>query len=231
MQAQVLEAFHPLGKDGKVRPWETPGHLDGWGMAKYTPQGPLLMTRSGGDVDREGEAYGAASMHAIALEGALVMVHFRKATIGDVRPENAQPFVHRRWLFAHNGTIMDLEKFGPKPVTEGSTDSEDFFRRWCAQGKDMDGYRGWVETVANGCRYTSLTSLLCDGEVLLACRRSSGRLFEGCPADVDPASLPSPYTLYHWTDGRSHLFCSEPLPLLGSGWRALENGELLTIHL
>ena len=65
------------------------------------------------------------------------VVHVRKATVGVVDHLNAHPFRFGRWLFAHNGTILGMEKLAdwladrtdPKLTTVilGDTDSERLF--------------------------------------------------------------------------------------------------------
>jgi predicted glutamine amidotransferase len=144
---------------------------------------------------------------------------------------NSQPFTHGRWLFTHNGCVVGLAALGPKPIMDGQTDSEEYFRRWCAQGQDISGYRKWVDTVASTCRHTSLTTFLSDGTSFLACRRSSGQFLDPIPAHIDPASLTCSYTLYHWTDGRSHIIASEKLESVAEDWRLLDNGEIVQLNL
>lgn len=226
LQQQALETFHPLGKNGWVRPWEAPGHLDGWGIVKYTPHGPVEVARSAGDVDVEASAYAAASSEAVALEGRLVITHFRKATEGQVCVANVHPFVEGRWVFCHNGTVLDLDKLGPRPTLQGTTDSEEFFRRWCAQGQGITSYPQWIDHVTVTCRYTALTSLLADGEHLLACRRSSGLLCTPPPAQFAPAYLAASYRLHYWTDGVAHVLCSEVLPVFHGAWHDFADGEM-----
>lgn len=231
IQTKALEAFHPLGKHGWVRPWESPGHLDGWGMVTYTPQGPEYIARSGGDVDVEAHVYAAASAKAVTMDGRLILVHFRKATNGEKIPDNAHPFISGRWVFCHNGTIIEMDKLGPCPPLHGTTDSEEFFRRWCAQGKDIAGYRHWIDGVASTCGYTALTSFLTDGERLMACRRSSGTLCYPAPDKFDPACLECSYTVHHWTRDGAHVLCSEVLPGFAGPWHDFANGECLMLTL
>ncbi len=229
IQATAMAAFHPFGKGGWVRPWETPGHLDGWGIVKYSPTGPVCVAHSGGDVDAEGVAYATASAQAAELFGRLAMVHFRKATRGSICAANSQPFTEGRWAFCHNGTVTELEKLGPcAPVTDES-DSKEFFRRWCLQGQDIARYRDWIDCVAAACANTSLTSLLTNGEQLIACRQSSGTLCDPAPANFDPACLQHSYTLHHWTKDGAHVICSEVLSVFAGEWHNFANGELMMI--
>ncbi len=229
VQKKALDAFHPLGKNGRVRPWETPGHLDGWGIVAYGPNGPVRIAHSPGDVDGEAEAYAAASARAVEHHPKLTMAHFRKATRGKVCAENTQPFTEGRWIFCHNGTVTELEKLGPRPAMTGSTDSEEFFLRWCAQGKDITRYRSWVDLVAATCAHTSLTSLITDGEHLLACRRASGVLLDPLPAGVEMGCVPCSYTVHHWTNGAAHVLCSEVLAGFAGPWQDMANGDVLSL--
>jgi predicted glutamine amidotransferase len=230
-QRQALEAFHPLGQHGVTRPWESPGHLDGWGIAKYGPEGAVIVARSAGDVAIEAQAYAEASQRAAEMPGRLMIAHLRKATFGAITPENAQPFCENVWLFCHNGCVIELEKLGPTPPMEGQTDSEEFFRRWCRENCTIDAYHAWVKQVAALCRYTSLTSFLSDGSQFLACRQSSGMHLDEIPEHFDPAQTPCAYTLHHWSDGDTHIVCSEKLPLVDAHWTSLANGEVRTLSL
>ncbi len=231
VQRQALLAFHPLGRHGCVRPWECAGHLDGWGMATYCGSGPQKIHASAGDVDSERALYLAAVDRAIAAWGVLSMVHFRKATCGEISAANTQPILEGRWMFAHNGTVENLDSLGPQPAMTGSTDSENFFRRWCGQGKEISGYRGWVDAVATHCGHTSITTLLTDGQSLVACRRVNQERLAKCPEGHTPMTIDRAYTLFHWNRGNAHIISSEALDVFPGDWRLLADGECLSVNI
>ena len=62
----------------------------------------------------------------------MFIVHVRAATVGDLTEANAHPWrveaLGREWVFAHNGTVRDLERLDLGRFTqEGETDSERAF--------------------------------------------------------------------------------------------------------
>ncbi len=71
------------------------------------------------------------------VDSEAVLVHARRATIGQAKDENTQPFRFRRWLFAHDGTVEAFDRVKPKLVDAlpdflrrnvmGDTDSEHAF--------------------------------------------------------------------------------------------------------
>ncbi len=62
------------------------------------------------------------------------VVHVRKATVGEICPENLHPFVFGRWMFAHNGTLHAFSELRERLIAGGTgaplggrTDSEVLF--------------------------------------------------------------------------------------------------------
>lgn len=107
-------------------------HPDGWGLGYYV-DGDLRVTRqpSSAFAD-EGFRWSAATTFSTN-----VVAHVRKATVGNVRRENAHPFHYGRWLFAHNGTLHGFERYrgallewltpAQRGAIAGDTDSETIF--------------------------------------------------------------------------------------------------------
>jgi predicted glutamine amidotransferase len=106
-------------------------HKDGWGLAVHDGAKPGawsvdLSVRSAAD---------DADFHKLAAEksGTVMVSHIRLATVGGTRLENTHPFVRGPWVFAHNGTIRDLDYLRAGTSKErlaelaGDTDSERFF--------------------------------------------------------------------------------------------------------
>lgn len=231
VQQDALHAFHDMGANGAVKPWEKSGHLDGWGIAACTALGPQKVAESAGDVEQEEAPYRAAVSALAAMAPSAAFAHFRKATYGDIRVENVQPFLDGRWVFMHNGTVQQLDTLGPKPPVRGSTDSEEFFHRWCGQGKEIEGYRGWVSQIAQHCPHTSLTSILSDGNAVMACRRVGKPLEGTVPKKYLNQSFVTYFGLHHWVRGNAQIICSEPLQGFAGKWRLLEPDECLLLDM
>lgn len=234
LRREALFAFHHLSRNGVVRPWESPGHSEGWGMACYDAAAtPRNIARSPGDAADEVAAYQAAVARVNDPAIRLVITHFRKATHGRICPENVHPFLQDQWLFAHNGTVTELERLGPSGgALQGTTDSEDLLRRWVAQPRPLNELPAWLDGVAAACPHTSLTCLMSDGQALLGYRHVSGKALKPVPPPYEPAEIQCAYyTLHYWTDGPQHILCSEVLPAIHGPWRGVKNGEWVLIPL
>jgi glutamine amidotransferase len=107
----------------------SPDHPHGWGLAVHDGRhgwdlhkGPLCA-----QVDPR---YHAA---AGAARGRMLVAHVRKRTVGPTSVENTHPFRRGRWVFAHNGTIPDVDALerrtsgARRGEVEGDTDSERLF--------------------------------------------------------------------------------------------------------
>ena len=107
-------------------------HPDGWGLATHDGATPRVV--------RQPEAAGQSTAfrwESAQAHSCTVLAHVRKATIGDLRPENTHPFSHGRWIFAHNGTLGAFPALRERMLAEttpeqraailGQTDSEHIF--------------------------------------------------------------------------------------------------------
>lgn len=107
-------------------------HPDGWGVAWFHA-GDAYVVKS---------ETGAADSHSFrraseALTTHTMVVHVRRATVGESSPFNVHPFRHGRWVFAHNGTIFGFEEVRQRLVADmpawlashvlGTTDTETLF--------------------------------------------------------------------------------------------------------
>jgi glutamine amidotransferase len=104
-------------------------HRDGWGLAVWDDEHHWKLDKglacAGDD----------ANFHRLAsgTRGEQMVAHIRQRTVGVSSIENTHPFHSGRWVFAHNGTIKDLEFLrahaSPRRLREvrGQTDSELFF--------------------------------------------------------------------------------------------------------
>ena len=103
-------------------------HKDGWGIAFYEDRDVQIIKEASGASDSECLSF-IKSHH---IQSKLVISHIRRATQGEVKLENTQPFCRelggRMHIFAHNGDLKgitadkNLKHSIFHPV--GSTDSE-----------------------------------------------------------------------------------------------------------
>lgn len=104
-------------------------HPHGWGIATYTDDGGWSM-RKRAECALEDQVFDEA---ACASRGELLLAHIRQRTVGPTGLVNTHPFQRGRWMFAHNGTIEDVDylesQISPERRAEvvGDTDSELFF--------------------------------------------------------------------------------------------------------
>ena len=103
-------------------------HRDGWGLAVWGDDSAWRIDK-GVACAQEDERF-----HELAGErGELLVAHIRQRTVGCTSLENTHPFQSGRWIFAHNGTIKDVEFLRAstsamrKAEIRGETDSELFF--------------------------------------------------------------------------------------------------------
>jgi glutamine amidotransferase len=120
-------------------------HVDGWGMASFDDGGEPHVTKSlRAAFSDPGFGELARSVTATAL-----VAHVRLASVGSAALVNTHPFVHGRWVFAHNGTLEDFTaRKGPlveaipddlRQMIRGDTDSEHAFLFWLGQWRAAAG--------------------------------------------------------------------------------------------
>ena len=216
-----LEDFQRLALEGNSLKTMGEGHGDGWGIAGYLGDWTVHFGRSSGNAAEEMEAYEKAVSKAVASKSKIVIAHMRSASEGAINVENAHPFIHKEWIFCHNGTIEDARKLELAGyIYQGGTDSERFFKYMIESlgNRPVNEYPALIKDAAarikNTCKCTSLTFLLSNGKSLIGFRDFS--------EDEDY------YTLYYaHSEGHSFSFCSEPLP--GFDWTPIENGRLIVV--
>lgn len=108
-------------------------HGHGWGVADYPDGVPVVEKQAWAAFHGEHFVKKAARVYA-----KTVVAHVRRATVGPPALENTHPFVHGRWIFAHNGTIPNFQEIRPMMLEatdplhrneiHGDTDSEHMFR-------------------------------------------------------------------------------------------------------
>ncbi|HEY8427478.1 MAG TPA: class II glutamine amidotransferase [Sandaracinaceae bacterium] len=172
---------------------------DAWGIGFYQGGEVLHKKRpklDEGPIDWESVARGVRS--------DCVLIHFRRATVGDFRADNTHPFRMRQWLFAHNGTVEGFTAIRDRLLesmpdflrrnVRGSTDSEHLFHVLLSFLHDAG----------------HLDHLEADDRVVLAAIRSSIALFDRLCAEV---GAPEPSLNFMLTNGRTLYAVRRDTPL------------------
>lgn len=112
---------------------EGKSHSHGWGVAAYSDGLPQVDKQAWAAY--HGEHFRKSAARAYSKT---VIAHVRQATVGPPGLDNTHPFVHGRWVFAHNGTLPNFDlvrdamigSIDPLHRSEirGDTDSEFIFR-------------------------------------------------------------------------------------------------------
>ena len=176
------------------RDYEGGANAHGWGVAAYTDGVPLVEKQAWAAYDGEHFKKAAARVYA-----KTVIAHVRRATVGPPGLENTHPFVHGKWIFAHNGTVPHFERVRERLLDEidplhlaeikGSTDSELVFRYvltlWDRQPERplVETLRLALERVVAICRKIDrstpigLNVLMSDGERMIGSRMNRSLRF------------------------------------------------------
>jgi glutamine amidotransferase len=223
-------------------------HPDGWGVAVFdeakgwaTQKRPLSAFSD----PRFGEVAGQS-------RGQVLVAHVRRRTVGPVSPENTHPFERGPWVFAHNGTIDEIDVLraaaSPSRLADvrGTTDSEVFFA-YLLTHLDLaraEGGRGSpgdeaaalalaLRKVASRATFGAANFLLSDGETLYAFRRGRTlHLLERSPDEEPRGVAPSPETGAalegRWT-ARRHAVLVASEAITDEAWAPVEEGTLLKV--
>jgi glutamine amidotransferase len=174
---------------------------DGWGIGFFEGQVPVL--RRG-----VGKAIGDDDFGRLArfVRSSAVIAHVRLATFGDTSIANTHPFSHGQWVFAHNGTLRQLDRFGAeldaaiapelRQLIRGDTDSERCFYLYLTElkalgvGSDEQAPNDLALIAmerlvsrllelsrANGAQPPAINFIACDGRSLAAVRLGRGLFF------------------------------------------------------
>src|SRR5689334_4623853 len=73
-------------------------HQEGWGVGYYTDGKPVRVRSA-----RHALADPLFAETARTVASTTLIGHVRQASVGGAAERNNHPFVHGRWLFAHNG--------------------------------------------------------------------------------------------------------------------------------
>jgi predicted glutamine amidotransferase len=222
-------------------------HRDGWGIAVFDACAGTWRVERGVACAGEDERFHRL---AIGTRGELLVSHIRQKTIGDTSLVNTHPFARGRWIFAHNGTVKDVEWLGANASAQrlgeiaGETDSELLFA-WMLTRLDEAGVAESPATadtdralgaIARAGRerpsFGAFNFLLSDGATTYAHR--FGRtmfLLERRPEDVvvesrrsrDGSVLETP-----WSPGRTAIFVASER-ITDEPWQTIDDGTLLRI--
>src|SRR5262249_51687789 len=80
-------------------------HPDGWGVAVFGPGQEWVVEKSPIAASRD-TRFGEM---ATTCRGEVLIGHVRKRTVGEPTFANTHPFGSGRWVFAHNGTVRDID--------------------------------------------------------------------------------------------------------------------------
>jgi len=105
---------------------------DGWGIGFFRNNGSFLFKKAA----RSSGVQRIASIGEV-ISSHIFISHLRKATVGERKEANTQPFRWGNWLLAHQGTISPFRKIRPRILRKlpsaykkqicGNTDSEHCF--------------------------------------------------------------------------------------------------------
>jgi glutamine amidotransferase len=231
-------------------------HPDGWGLAVYSSgKKAQSETHSGWDIEKGILcAHHDQKFHELAsqISGEVLISHVRKKTVGPTNMENTHPFSHEGWVFAHNGSILDLD-FLKQHTSEqrlqevkGTTDTELFFA-FLLTTMDQAGLiekfsiekmdqvlKHVMDEIYDRSKFGTMNFLLSNGEVLYALRFHENPLFV---LERGP-HLGNPHRMSSQEDGtviegawkkrkRSIFIASEKMT--PEPWRPIENKALLRV--
>lgn len=105
-------ALHNFAKYGK-------GNVDGWGIGYYINNRSQIIKSSESVYTIKTNNLNNEFSGAIKnIKSTTILGHLRLASRGAVMEENSHPFslnfLNYDWLFVHNGTAYNTDKFGPK---------------------------------------------------------------------------------------------------------------------
>lgn len=216
-------------------------HADGWGLAVHS-------RGTGWDLHRNPVRAGECARFkelAASARGEILLAHIRKRTVGPIGVANTHPFQRAGLVFAHNGTIEDIEWFSTQTSNarraeiEGQTDSERFFA-WVLTLLDELGHdridealHRAVDRALERPKLGAVNFLLSNGESLWAFRHGRTlHLLERHPGDPvrevriaheTEAELDTPWS------PRRHAFLVASEHMTDEPWREVAEGTLLRI--
>ncbi len=231
----LFQAKHSLIDQSMLsRSAETPTNGDGFGVGWYGARETPGLFRS------IRPAWNDANLRDLAahIESPLFLAHVRATSLATVQETNCHPFRHGRWLFVHNGEILEIESFrrdlvmavAPELFNEilGTTDSELMFYLALTFGLEKDPL-GAVERMAGFVEETArqhgvndalwMTLGLSDGHTVYAVRYASD---DDAPTLYHSKHMDHLHALNPALKGKfaehSRAVVSEPIGTVASGW-------------
>ncbi len=228
-QELYFNIFPALASVGKVKPHRPEGHHDGWGVAGFLGYKAVIFEKSPNDIVKEKNLYNKSVSKVLNSYTKFAIAHLRKASQGEVKLANTHPFIKDNWIFAHNGTIMDVKNLKIKNnFCKGTTDSERLFNFIVENiGNKINFISELVEIIKYlkvKTKHTSLTFFLSNEDFLCAYREYSLKYAE---EDDKPIWNRDYYTLYYTQNEKSIIFCSEQLT--EEKWTPLRNSHLIVV--
>jgi glutamine amidotransferase len=240
-RGEIAREFLQLAERGKVLRHVAPGHHDGWGVAAYSRGELIQHYRS----EESGITDGGREQQLRMLRERnpeAMLLHVRKASVGEPSEKNSHPFISGRFTFIHNGTLGNPDQEIFREVTDrvdGDTDTERYFhliirdleehdthepeRVISAIKKTVQAIR--VGTSFMGAGFSSASSILSDGRYAYILREFD----ENHPAVASDGGQDY-YTLFFGLGASGERFvCSETLPLAGVEWELIPNHTLTIV--
>jgi glutamine amidotransferase len=217
LEPRFLTDFRELAEKGKVSKYASkPGHKSGWGIVIYENEKPVYMGRYPTNAMNDPRYLEVCEqIEKMAFTG-IALAHLRKASHGEVSTANTHPFIYRNWIFAHNGSVEDLERPDPIPV-EGDSDSERLFKhimRRVVQGCEcIQALKDIIYHVRTNHKFTSLTFIMSNGQSIYGYREFRRE--------------PEYYTLFFTRTDNAVIICQEPLWKLD--WHEAKNRCLVVV--
>jgi glutamine amidotransferase len=217
-------------------------HQDGWGLASHSAERGDAWTvhRSTRTAILDPDFAKVAQR----TRGRVVIAHVRQKTVGALADANTHPFHDAPWVFAHNGTVEDLDFVRAQTRGErrarlrGDTDSEELFAyllsRLDAVGRTLAPADEVTDAIVAAAireatrnqRSASLNFFLSNGQALYAGR--FGRplyVLERVP--TTPRASPHSCCDVPITQRRCIVVASECIT--NEPWREVAHGEILRI--
>ena len=133
----LINASNSLAKQAEIDGRNISNH-DGWGIGFYQYDRAFIQKRCCNAFEDFNFQMLTEFIHTDTM-----IAHVRDATVGHLSDYNTHPFMHGRWIFAHNGTIDSFNKLKPAIMEEighklaldikGTCDSETLFYLFLAK--------------------------------------------------------------------------------------------------
>lgn len=219
IETEIFTSFKQQCKTGCVKSSSQPGHMDGWGIA-YKSEDEMIIKKSGFDAATDVE-FDQTARNAVSSE--LVIAHIRKATDPQTKgkKEFAHPFEKENWVLAHNGSVHWNEpvKINYPGLIDTQILLEKLVENIKTEKSTILGVEKTLIPILDNEKYTALNFLLTDGKNLIIYRSfDSG----------DPENE-SYYSLNWKKADHKIIVASEPVDKTASGWKFLENNQLMAI--